>query len=236
MLTACTARGTTEPLNPDYGIIVGDPLYTTTKTLIPSLTGYKVDYPASFAKTSKETGAADVVKHLDEQSKACPQQDFVLVGYSQGADVMHLASRKIPAALYPRIVALVMFGDPGNRGPNSRSPLGGIVSTFPEELQNKLKENCEKGDPVCTNSGTTTDDHLVYHMAEKNYMTSSASYIKKQLDTKGKAGPDPSPNGGVKDKGDNSEALKKLGKELGATDTEITDLQGAAGIVPKSRS
>jgi hypothetical protein len=193
------------------------------------VTGYKVDYPASFSPSSKVAGAADVVAHLVSQSAACPQQLFALVGYSQGADVMHGAGEKIPAALLPRIVAVVMFGDPGNRGPNVPSPLGGITPVFPKALEDKLKENCEKGDPVCTNSGVDTEQHLAYLEPTKDYMSSSAAYIKKQLDTKGKAGPSPSPNGGVKDKGDNSEALKKLGRELGASDGEITTLQGAAG-------
>ena len=142
---------------------------------------------------------------------------------------MHGAGEKIPAALLPRIVAVVMFGDPGNRGPNVPSPLGGITPLFPKALEDRLKENCEKGDPVCTNSGEDVDQHLAYLEPTKDYMSSSAAYIKKQMDTLGKAGPSPSPNGGVKDKGDNSEALKKLGRELGATDGEITTLQGAAG-------
>lgn len=63
---------------------------------------------------------------------------------------MHFASPSIGPALYPRIVALVMFGDPGNRGPNVVSvlPEGGITPTFPGPLAQKLKENCAAGDPV----------------------------------------------------------------------------------------
>jgi hypothetical protein len=193
-----------------------------------------VDYPASFDPKSKYQGEADVIKHLTAQSAACPNQLFVLVGYSQGADVIHGAAAKLPAALYPRVVALVMFGDPGNRGPNVASPLGGITPVFPKALEDRVKQNCEKGDPVCTNSGVDIDQHLGYLEPTKDYMSSSAAYIKKQLETKGKAGPSPSPNGGVEDKGDNSEALKKLGKELGASDGELEVMAAAAGVVPKS--
>jgi hypothetical protein len=167
-----------------------------------------------------------VLKHLAAQSAACPEQVYALVGYSQGADVMHGAGVKIPAPLLPRIVAVVLFGDPGNRGPNKPSPLGGITPVLPKALEDRLKENCEKQDPVCTNSGVETEAHLVYLEETKDYMTSSAAYIKKQFETKGKAGPSPSPNGGVKDKGDNTAALQKLGKELGATDSEIVVLGG----------
>jgi pimeloyl-ACP methyl ester carboxylesterase len=200
---------------PDYGIVVGDPVYEATKLLIPSVTGYKVDYPASFERDSKIKGAANAVKHVIEASKQCPNQEYVLVGYSQGADVMHSTAVQLPKDLYPRVVALVMFGDPGNRGPNVQSPMGGKVPPFPVELEQKLKQNCEKGDPVCTNSGTDPGAHLQYSDTKLKYMTDSAAYIKKQFESKGKAGPALSPNGGVQDKGNNSAALLELGKMLG---------------------
>jgi hypothetical protein len=109
----CKARGTTEPLSPTYGIIVGDPLFEAVQKLIPGATGYKVDYPASFDPTSRDLGRDDVAKHLHEQSKKCPEQKFVLVGYSQGADVHHTAMTKVDEKLFGRIVGVVMFGDPG---------------------------------------------------------------------------------------------------------------------------
>jgi cutinase len=88
--------------------------------------------------TSVSTGSADVVQRLTEQDKACPDEKFVLVGYSQGASVMRNAAPKIPKSLYPKVIALAMFGDPGlKRG-----------QKFPEELQPKLFENCAPGDPV----------------------------------------------------------------------------------------
>jgi len=63
---------------------------------------------------------------------------------------MHFASPDIDPSLYHRIVALVMFGDPGNRGPDVVSvlPEGGITPPFPHRLAWKLKENCAVGDPV----------------------------------------------------------------------------------------
>jgi len=196
-------------------VVVGDPVFEATQAVIPSVTGYSVNYPASFAKDSKAKGAADVLKHLTEASKACPSQDYVLIGYSQGGDVMHSAAAQLDPSLYPRIVALVMFGDPGNRGPNVNSPLGGKVPAFPDALAQKLKQNCEKGDPVCTNSGADPAAHLAYTDKKLRYMEDSAAYIKKQFESKGKAGPAPSPNGGLQDKGNNTAALLELGKMLG---------------------
>lgn len=79
---------------------------------------------------------------------------LMIIRYSQGAEVMHFASPSIDAALYPKILALVMFGDPGNRGVNNVSvlPEGGIIPSFPDALAQKLKENCAAGDPVSYNA------------------------------------------------------------------------------------
>jgi len=67
-----TARGTTEPISPAYGIVVGDPLFEAVQKILPEVTGYAVNYPASFESTSRNLGRDDVVKHLQEQSKKCP--------------------------------------------------------------------------------------------------------------------------------------------------------------------
>lgn len=37
------ARGTDEPLDPSFGIIVGDPLYNAVKKLVPTVIGYAVN-------------------------------------------------------------------------------------------------------------------------------------------------------------------------------------------------
>jgi hypothetical protein len=39
----CAARGTTEPLNPSYGIVVGDPLFNAVKAMVPDVSGYSVN-------------------------------------------------------------------------------------------------------------------------------------------------------------------------------------------------
>jgi hypothetical protein len=84
---------------------------------------------------------------------------------------------------------------------------------FPPALAQKLKENCEAGDPVCTNDGTIPDSHLVYSDPAKGYIKASAEYIQAQFKADGKAGPQPSPNVGV---GDNTAALLQLGQILGS--------------------
>lgn len=97
--------------------------------------------------------------------------------------------------------------------------MGGLVPTLPPALAQKVKQNCADGDPVCTNSGTDPNKHLEY--VEPHYMKSSAEYIAQQLKTDGKAGPSPSKYGGAQDKGDNKDALKKLGETLGGSQAQL---------------
>jgi type IV secretory pathway VirJ component len=99
-----------------------------------------LQYPAQYSPDSISIGAKDVIDRLTGQITACPSQKFALVGYSQGARVMRAASVELNRTTYPKILALVMFGDRGMRELN--------ITQFPEELQAKLFENCAPRDPV----------------------------------------------------------------------------------------
>jgi cutinase len=111
-----------------------------------------VQYPAYMNMTdSAPVGVIDVINRLNKQAKECPKQKFALVGYSQGAGVMHgalnpTAKPKLDTAVFDRILALVMFGDPAYQG--STGPDTSFVPTFPEPLYARLRENCAPGDPV----------------------------------------------------------------------------------------
>jgi hypothetical protein len=83
-----------------------------------------------------------------------------------------------------------MFGDPGNRGPNVPSPLGGITFPFPASYANKLKENCAQGDPICSFSGAQYTAHLSYS-SSSNYIEDSANFIFNEYQTGGNSGPSP---------------------------------------------
>jgi Cutinase len=133
---------------------------------------------------------------------------------------MHGASVQLSTAILERIVALTMFGDPGNRGPNETSPLGGQTPVFPPILANRLKENCAPGDPVCSNSGTDYLAHLSY--GNGTYIPNSAEYIVRQYSSHGRVGPEPASFGGPAN-GDapaptaaNIAALQALATLLGA--------------------
>ena len=114
-------------------MIVGDPVISNLTLKFPRARGYPVQYEASAKLTSSKQGSADVVRRIQAQSTACPRQKFALVGYSQGAQVMHSAVRDLPANLLPRVVAGAMFGDPAAKG----GLLGALVPKFPASLQPK---------------------------------------------------------------------------------------------------
>jgi predicted esterase len=60
-----------------------------------------IQYPASLACNSESLGVTDTVNHVVNQASLCPKQVFALVGYSQGADLMHNATIKLNT--YPSI-------------------------------------------------------------------------------------------------------------------------------------
>jgi cutinase len=180
-----------------------------------------MQYPANWECSSKYFGINDTIKHLHTQSAACPGQVFALVGYSQGADVIHGAAKQLSEHIKSHIVALTLFGDPGNRGPNETSPLGGSTPVFSPILADRLKQNCATGDPVCSNAGVEILAHLSYSSANTTFIADSANYIVSQYKSKGCSGPQPAAYGGpgpnqpTQPTKDNIAALQKLGALLG---------------------
>jgi hypothetical protein len=54
-----------------------------------------------------------VVQYFNSKSKQCPNQKYVIVGYSQGCVVQRRAMVKLDAPVLEKIIAVVTFGDPG---------------------------------------------------------------------------------------------------------------------------
>jgi cutinase len=159
------ARGTSEPGT--LGIIVGDPVFRALRNTIrnKTLSSYAVDYPADLSVGSAGKGNTDLVRRVTAQAAACPDQSFVLVGYSQGANVVGNAlgvssqgavvgspiTATIPAAIEPRVKAVLVFGYP------LRALGRGITGTY----QSRTLDICARGDIVC-GGGTSVIAHLSY--------------------------------------------------------------------------
>lgn len=161
------ARGTFEPGT--LGLIVGDPVYQAVQNALRprSLSGYRVDYPADLGEpASVQQGNTDLVNHVKAQAAACPQQRFVLVGYSQGANVVDNSIgvssdgavvggpivATIPAELAPRIAAILLFGN----------PIRAIGRQVTGPYQSRTKDYCADGDPICQAGGVNFLAHLSY--------------------------------------------------------------------------
>jgi cutinase len=160
------ARGTTEPQSGSF--IMGG-----LSNGIASATGgrvYQVQYPAAadFANGPNQ-GAADALAHLQAQAKACPDEKFVLNGYSQGAMVMVTLMQRLPADLQPRVVAAVLYGDPYYKSASpsaagtAKGAANGIVPGLgvPAAFAGRTIDFCNTGDPVC-GAGSNISAHLGY--------------------------------------------------------------------------
>lgn len=105
------------------------------------------------------------MNHVRGQATACPNQRFVLVGYSQGANVVDnsigISSgavvgspivATIPAALEGRVAAVLLFGN----------PIRAIGKSVTGTYQSRTIDFCAKGDPICENGGGDVLAHLGY--------------------------------------------------------------------------
>jgi cutinase len=174
------ARGTAEPGR--LGIIVGDPVFAALRRALAgrTLSNHAVDYPASLAPGSASIGNRELVDHVTDQAAACPDQRFILVGYSQGANVVDnsigvssagaaVGGRivaEIPAEVEPRVGAVLLFGN----------PIRAIGRSVTGEFQDRTLDICASGDPVC-GGGSRTIAHLSY----RRDATSAAAFAARRV-------------------------------------------------------
>ncbi|MEU5550227.1 cutinase family protein [Micromonospora sp. NPDC047793] len=115
------ARGTTE--RPGLGIVLTPLARQITRDLPQTVRTTPLDYPASGNYiASVRQGVTEVQRVMTATAAQCPGTRFVLMGYSQGADVMgdalagtgsRLGGRTgLPADLATRVSSVLLFGDP----------------------------------------------------------------------------------------------------------------------------
>ncbi|MEV6428059.1 cutinase family protein [Nocardia sp. NPDC051463] len=171
------ARGTQE--SGYLGSIVGDPLYGTLRQALPmSASPYRVNYTADLLDpASLSSGTQDLTEHVIQQSVDCPDQRFILVGYSQGAVVVHSVLGTgivttlpgiypLPGDLEWKVVAVLLFGD----------PLRAIGGSVPGRLSERTVDYCAGGDPVC-GGGFDPTQHSNYGWA----MSPAAEFAANQV-------------------------------------------------------
>ena len=114
-------------------------------------------------------GAADLYNQVSSEARQCPNEHFVVAGFSQGASVVGEFARSHPE-LAGRVSGIILWADPdfpGNDpmasgaavggGPVSTSGWEGILNQynhaeqlrFPSAWSGRLRSYCTTQDPVC---------------------------------------------------------------------------------------
>ncbi|KAF9446411.1 carbohydrate esterase family 5 protein [Macrolepiota fuliginosa MF-IS2] len=152
-VTVVFARGTGETA--PIGTIVGPPFQTALRSAIggKSLNFIGVDYPATvggFLEGGDPNGARTMANDVTSFANSCPNTEIVMSGYSQGAQVTHLAANQLSSTVQNRVNAVVVFGDPDN-GDGFPGVLNGRSITF-----------CATGDDICLGGDIILAPHLSY--------------------------------------------------------------------------
>lgn len=158
-LRVVTVRGTLEPQS-------GSLLLTPLGKRIAQESGRtatvaELEYPASMNPDSSVRGVENLTALLNDTAAACPDQQLVLLGYSQGARVIGntLADRaSLTDRAAARIDAVALFGSPLHNGaePYNRgtadpalSGTGPLPTGALAEFADRLHDYCSSGDRVC---------------------------------------------------------------------------------------
>ncbi|KAI1419743.1 cutinase [Xylaria sp. FL1777] len=132
-----------------------------------------LDYPASLLDNLRIEGCdpADAAKFGDLITKAatqCPASKLVLAGYSQGAALVHAASKLLTAAVVSKVAAAVTFGD------THKKQDGGVI---PNISPSRTLILCHDGDLVCDGTLIITDAHHDY----EDLAPTAVSFIVNKL-------------------------------------------------------
>jgi acetylxylan esterase len=140
--------------------------------LSASVTRQAVVYPAEVNGWARSAAKGDsaVKADLTRAARRCPSQVFVLLGYSQGAEIVGDAlgggggsglgpvTTGVPASVARKVVAVIQYSDP-RRIPGLSFDKGsarGAIGKYPrtEEVSlagfaAKIRSYCDRGDPIC---------------------------------------------------------------------------------------
>ncbi|RAY12816.1 cutinase [Actinomadura craniellae] len=176
-----SARGTFEPQS---GSWLQKPVGDQIAAALPGQTKYtELPYPAApNFDTSPAAGVTALVSLLNSEAVACPDQRYILIGYSQGAQVTgdslvppakRLAGQgagEVSAAASARIAAVVFYGNPrfvAGEPFNAGNPEPGKSGDKPrgkgdlDAYASRIRDFCAAGDFVCQQGGGVLA-HLLY--------------------------------------------------------------------------
>ncbi|CAE6337368.1 unnamed protein product [Rhizoctonia solani] len=142
--------------------IVGTPLAAALASSGISTKSITYDTSAEYVVTVA-AGAAITAGYLASQAVACPNQRFILSGYSKGALVLH--STTLTSSLKSKVASILVFGDPA-RNINSPWPINNpSVDLAPKDgssSSQNIASFCNTGDLFCAIPGVSLPAHLAY--------------------------------------------------------------------------
>jgi pimeloyl-ACP methyl ester carboxylesterase len=195
-----TARGTWEPQNAAFLLPQVANRVRTGLTGV-STSVYDVVYPAqpSFA-TSAPQGVTNLISHVNAETQQCPNQKYILLGYSQGglvtSDSLVSTGRAyggtgtLSSAAAANIVAIGNFGSmrfTAGQSYNKGTPEAGKQSLLPVQpgalsaYADKFIDYCYNDDWVCQGDGTFLH-HLWYIFDTGNTVSASTGSQKVVAD------------------------------------------------------
>jgi cutinase len=107
------------------------------------------------------SGVRMVTRRLGTLARSCPRSRFVVVGFSEGAQVGHLAAVRLAPAEADRVAAVALLGDPlrdpsdavrtetFGTGPLAGRGNAGPGPAFPMGIRDRVLLLCARGDDVC---------------------------------------------------------------------------------------
>ena len=140
--------------------------------LSASVTREAVAYPAALNGWARSAASGDgaIKADLTSAARRCPAQVFVLLGYSQGAEIVGDAlggggggalgpvTAGVPAPVARKVVAVIQLGDP-RRMPGlsfDKGSAAGTTGQYPRSqsvslarFAAKIRSYCDRGDPIC---------------------------------------------------------------------------------------
>ena len=165
-----------------------------------------VVYPATLTNYASSVAKGDSAMATDIENavSACPNEKIILLGYSQGAQVvgdvlagggggrnLGAETAPIPAADAAQVIAAIQFGDPRHQPNLSPIDLGtdpGAQGIFPVQAGQSraafgtiLRSWCDTGDPFCA-GGNNLEAHLDY---TTKYNTAANAFVEGRLSAAG---------------------------------------------------
>lgn len=194
-----TARGTGEPAQKQ---LLGPVTRTISESRPNETIVVDLEYPADTdVKEGGTIGVRTLIDTLNVQTVECPEQNFILLGYSQGALVIGDALAAPEARLVgntvggltseaaDRVLAVVLYGNPrfvGSEPFNAGTfdpSMNGLLPRPPGSLDafaDRLRDYCVKRDFVCQSSLDLDEEgHVAYY--DNGMQQDGAAFVITEL-------------------------------------------------------